>query len=684
MTTGRQLGELALEWAKQGVPVFPCSELKNPLTPHGHHDATTDVDAVLELFERAGSAAVYIGAVMGKKSKLFAIDCDTYKEGAVGETAKQYENYLRRNGLLDETRTHRTVSGGVHYIYYSDSAWPNCKPAAGVEVKGEGGYIIVPPSPGYEIVSKGLCTASPALLAELNKRKAETSGATMGELKRQIMSAEGFHDPLTIIAARRANEGWTPERIQNDLLNVMQASVARMPDHPRHSRWKSIISDMKGELGRIVQSADHKFNSNSAADKLREAAALAGKVFEIPHSPHAEPEQVKAPEEYEGQWPFAGGYFYGDEADILSQNYIAYPILAEHETTVVYADPKAGKTLFTHTVAMHVAAGKAIGDKVWVAEPRPVLYFALEGQVAVKRRQVAWKALHPQVQRMPLYVHERPLDLSDAAVRQDFVNKILAAEEYFKRTDENKIGLIVIDTLTKAMPGKDQNSVEDTSAVFDVVGRLREAGVSAAIIFVHHANKAKTGPRGSGNIMAEPDTLLQIEKTEAGQVKVSVAMARSIDDEFENLYFDIKSHILGKTAQGFEIKAPYLEYAGRRIEPLAEAEDTALNRTRKPSPATTASAANLNTAKAEVAILNALLKLGVGEHNLTMVHNHLRSANLPPHIYPSERLRHTHGKIQSLFYKLVPKTGRIYAGHAFEPIVGMRGYSAITIRKVSK
>jgi hypothetical protein len=149
--------EGALFWAEQGVPVFPTAKDKRPLTSNGHLDATTDPQRIMEMF--SNPTVWGIGARMGKEAGIFAIDADTYKPGASGDSAKEYVERLQRSGLLPETRIHATQSGGRHYLLRADQEWPNCKPVSGVEVKGEGGYIIVPPTPGYTVETQGLAYA---------------------------------------------------------------------------------------------------------------------------------------------------------------------------------------------------------------------------------------------------------------------------------------------------------------------------------------------------------------------------------------------------------------------------------------------------------------------------------------------------------------------------------------------
>jgi hypothetical protein len=129
---------------------------------------------------------------------------------------------------------------------------------------------------------------------------------------------------------------------------------------------------------------------------------------------------------------------------------------------------------------MHIAAGLNFDDTLTVTERRPVLYFALESQTAIRKRLMAWKKYHDPMgdkytdeMTFPFYTVEESINLLDEAARLNLVEQIKAADAWWLKKGEKHLGVIVIDTLTKAMPGGDQNSVEDTSAVFDVIAKIK-------------------------------------------------------------------------------------------------------------------------------------------------------------------------------------------------------------------
>lgn len=560
----------ALRWAKKGVPVFPCGANKAPLTSNGHLDATTDPEKIRAMFEFNPDAL--IGARMGRDSGLFAVDFDLYKPGA-----QEYMQYLSDKGLLNDTQVHTTQSGGVHLLYRGDTDFPNCKPSIGVEVKGEGGYIIVPPSRGYAIQQEGIAYANKGLIKEFLYAKKESSSSTVDQLKRLVLSGESFHDPLAQIAARRSAQGWPIERVQREIYDILEASAAAKPDHQRHERWRRLVSDEGGELSRIVGSSNEKYSPHTGSEKVKEAvnnefiehaASVSASLFS---RPQGTPEQPEAVPEVGDSWPFEGaGYFSHADRDIFNQKYVAYPLFAERESVLIAAEPKAGKTAIALKLAMQVAYGENLGENFQVTEARPVLYFTLEGARAVElriraehlTREAAGK---PAPDADMLFVVDRPHNFGDKAARALNCLKIAQHDNMCRREFGCELGVIFIDTLTKAMPGGDQNSVEDTSALFELIGDLRSAGVNATIVFIHHLSK-QGNVRGSTNIEAEVDVVLGVRKDKkSGIVWMEIWRARSMDEDTD-YPFQFESVYLGKTAQGHDLHAPVVRLAQEEID----------------------------------------------------------------------------------------------------------------------
>lgn len=147
---------VALAYTRAGIPVFPCAaagpRAKQPLTEHGHHDATTDLEQVRRWWTRWPDALV--GIATGPGSGVWVLDVD-------GEAGRHNLNDLMaRLGvetISDLTRCiSRTPSGGLHLIFRLQ---PGERPrnrardiGAGLDTRGvktdgtSAGYVMAPGS----------------------------------------------------------------------------------------------------------------------------------------------------------------------------------------------------------------------------------------------------------------------------------------------------------------------------------------------------------------------------------------------------------------------------------------------------------------------------------------------------------------------------------------------------------
>ncbi|GAA5196798.1 bifunctional DNA primase/polymerase [Microbacterium jejuense] len=179
-------------FAAAGLPIFPCKAAeKRPLTRHGFLDATTDIDEIRTWWTRWPEAN--IGMPTGSASGLEVVDIDVH--GRVRGFAA-FE-LARREGLSDRWQALvKTASGGMHAYYPADPDRPQPSwqvARAGIDFRGDGGYVVVPPSRvlfegnrcGYELIGAGRGDAVPidatALRQFLDPRPAPPSNGAIGD-----------------------------------------------------------------------------------------------------------------------------------------------------------------------------------------------------------------------------------------------------------------------------------------------------------------------------------------------------------------------------------------------------------------------------------------------------------------------------------------------------------------------
>jgi putative DNA primase/helicase len=161
----KRMGEAALVLGKHDIPNFPVDHHNKRPIPRrdpdptgklkrgipgtgGFYKATTDVATIKGWWARNPLALVAVP--MGPRSGVWCIDVDTagpqHKTDGVAEW-----NALIAGNEPFETREHRSATGGPHVLFAWDDSQPiGCSKGElkdlSLSVKGEGGYIVIPPS----------------------------------------------------------------------------------------------------------------------------------------------------------------------------------------------------------------------------------------------------------------------------------------------------------------------------------------------------------------------------------------------------------------------------------------------------------------------------------------------------------------------------------------------------------
>ena len=146
MQDDRNVLQAALEYAAQGLAVFPLQpRSKEPATPHGCKDATTDTAQIEQWFR--GHDNYNLAIATGEKSGgLTVIDLDIEEDKGINGYESITE-WQRSHGTLTDTAGTITGRGGYHWLYRTTKHVTNrAGLLPGVDIRGEGGYIVAPPS----------------------------------------------------------------------------------------------------------------------------------------------------------------------------------------------------------------------------------------------------------------------------------------------------------------------------------------------------------------------------------------------------------------------------------------------------------------------------------------------------------------------------------------------------------
>ena len=176
LDTSQSQAGMAVQYSRIGLPVFPCDSNKVPIMDHslnlihGLKDATTDPRIAAKIWYK------YPGAAIGFAipSDIVIIDCDVKKDDKKRPVLKdglpEMTGLRSYQGLVIEfnitgaelqTMSVKTQSGGRHFYYKMPDGIPSFNRTGaltGLDIKGFGGYVILPNSLGsygkYEFLNR--------------------------------------------------------------------------------------------------------------------------------------------------------------------------------------------------------------------------------------------------------------------------------------------------------------------------------------------------------------------------------------------------------------------------------------------------------------------------------------------------------------------------------------------------
>lgn len=504
---------------------------------------------------------ILTGAISGN---IFVLDVD------VGP-GKDGDDSLRALQLqhddLPETAEVRTGSGGRHLYFRAPPGVAVVRNSAGklgpgLDIRGEGGFVVAPPSvhasgqpyvwSWQNTLEHGIADA-PAWLLDLVRADAPMAGATPRE--------RAPVEPLQRPAGAGSTGGLEPpvddgrEQYMRDTVHAVGVQLTGengawpTGDEIFDVAWPQFRRRVDlSRPGRIsADNAEVEMRAKCATWARKAEAGGFGALEEVVAGyqgrkrpdPRQEPRnRQEEPSRNTGQFD---GAAQGDAkthfpllyaTDItVSDTTVDFVegLLCEGALAVVYGDSNVGKTFIVLDIAMHVALG--IPWRGREVDQGAVVYCALEGVAGIRNRVAAWMRFHRRHSQdrreIPFAVVPSVINLlnSDADV-DGLIETILAASANLGRP----VKLVVIDTLSRALAGGNENASEDMGALVKSADRIRQA-TGAMVLFVHHSGKdAARGARGHSLLRAATDTEIEIIRPEGSEVAtIKVQKQRELD-----------------------------------------------------------------------------------------------------------------------------------------------------------
>jgi hypothetical protein len=236
--------------------------------------------------------------------------------------------------------------------------------------------------------------------------------------------------------------------------------------------------------------------------------------------------------------------WFSDARPNLEANDFVEGMLTSGSMSVIYGPSNCGKTFFVIDMALHVAWGQQWRGRI--VDKGAVVYLSLEGAQGVQNRMNAF-ALHHNCGPLPFVAMPKPVNLlNDDADVQSVIDLVA----YIAAKTGLPVRMVIVDTLSRAMAGGNENSSEDMTALIGNCDKIRDA-TGAHLCIVHHSGKDEArGARGHSSLRAATDTEIEIKRDpEVTRSVVRVAKQRDLEacDPFA---FTLKAVTLGENKRG--------------------------------------------------------------------------------------------------------------------------------------
>ena len=449
--------QAALELASAGWHVFPVQERgKHPLV-RWRDESTLDPEKVSGWWDRWPQANIGIDC---GKSGLVVVDYDGVEPPQV------------------DTLQVKTGRGVHHYFANSGEPVPNSASLLGdkIDVRGEGGYVLAPPSihpsgASYEWSGAEIRPLPDSLRGRMVKKREEYQPDTSvmrlgGSWGEKILQSEAA-------IVRTTGEGKRNHQLFESSLRVLSAVKGGHLD--KEVAWSGMLSAAVGA----------GLDRDEADGTILSAWERCGERHP-PDRPEFQRQTVKLPDDPAEAWQAMN---IQQLIDLPPPKWLVPQMIVEGMNWLV-GEQKIGKTFL------------ALDAALTLARTSKVLYFAGEGVSGLGVRIQSWISYHK----------ETPKGFSVFP----FVPKLNRPgdpERFLATVESLQPQLVVIDTFARAMAGADENSAMEVGRFISMIDEARERSGCSSLI-LHHPAKNGLGYRGSGAIAGAADLLAVLSEDE--------------------------------------------------------------------------------------------------------------------------------------------------------------------------
>jgi len=496
---------------------------------------------------RRNNMGMITGACSGG---AFMLDLDLHKNQSAGVWWRGMLSEHNMGGEI-ETPTQITGGGGLQILLRAPQGWtpPTCKTSIGVDVRGQGGFAMLPPSMHesgtpyrwvaglepweMEIVEapQWLCDEIDALVKEHGGGSTSSSGpvertqtpeAAKNDFGKVV---DGREDYMTrMIWGRVVDEyrecpikpgqGEQDTMMRELFVKYERAVKSRIVERttPNH-----ILLEREGRgITLFRQKWRHAFDQWD--DKVAKHAEAGPPQREKPRQPASAKVAAEAERSSEADASDAGAEFRDDfnlfeVLDVTAIKTLPDPawlvegVMIENALGFVFGAPGCGKSFIALGQALSLASGQPDWWGRKITRNGPVIYISSEGVGDMKFRLRAWElATGVSVDEAPFFLIRQSINFM---LESDVEKLLRTVQSIVDKTGEFPAA-VYVDTVSRVLPGADENLQKDMTLFIAACDAVRET-FSATVTGVHHTSRAGN-MRGSTVFDGAGDFLLHIER----------------------------------------------------------------------------------------------------------------------------------------------------------------------------
>jgi hypothetical protein len=461
-----------LRYLKRGWSIIPVGRDKKPFVPWKQFQERAPSEAEIQEWAKKFHECNW-ALVTGRISGVVVLDIDP-RNGGSDSLVRLEEKY----GKLTVTAEVITGGGGRH-IYFKHPGFPvkNCVVLPGLEIKGDGGSVTLPPSvheSGKSYVWKvrpdsGSIATMPDWLVPLTQNKEKSS---LPSAEKMLLCEGSRNSELAKLAGYYRRQGLDTEQLLTVVSAINRATCnPPLPD----SEVRSIVLS----IGKYPSGYDSDAYITPAASETKWIAA----------------------DKLAAETP-------------CSIDWIWEPFIAKGSVTLLSSAPKAGKTTLLNHFLKHIVESKPfLGHDV--TPIRKVLLLTEEHSALLWRRFEGLGLLKSSI--LVILRHKLNDDWKEA------LGQIVAAIKI------EQVDLVIIDTLAEFWDVKDENDSQSVMRALKPLKKIVHEN-NIALVVIHHLRKAPgekgSGHRGSSAITGTADINLELREEQREQFRTLSSRSR--------------------------------------------------------------------------------------------------------------------------------------------------------------